>query len=419
MMRRAFLLNGLVASLLGLTLIYIGLYLGFNFFSSEISSNYTYPFNQFGSGPLLIRLSRMWDASWYDSIAVLGYSTHTPTSGYFNSISISGYRLILPHWGDYTNFAFFPLYPAIVRLIIAATRSTSAYAFITPAITFYFASIFAFAKLASLYLDDMQSRFATILYAVYPGAIFCVAAYPTSLINFLVIISLYFMAKQKYFYAATFSGIATAAGPLSVFLSVIIIINYINKNNISKKKLYNFFILSALSVSGVSLFSMFLLYKFGSPLLFVDAQSAWGAFTIIDRIKSFVTLHPVFGGGYYDFFRSLIFQENISKSGIINSFEFIVNGATIIYFIYIIIRSFKVYEKTHLYYCATVITYYCWSIGTIQGPIAASRLLYICIPLFIASAKIINSRGLVVILVLSMILLVVQCAFFISGGAVL
>ncbi|MGC9193675.1 MAG: hypothetical protein ACP5FQ_07270 [Thermoplasmata archaeon] len=361
----------------------------------------------------------MWDASWYDSIAVLGYSTHTPISGYFNSISISGYKLILPHWGNYTNVAFFPLYPAIVGLIMAATRSTSVYAFITPAITFYFASIFAFAKLARLYLDDTQSRLSTMLYAVYPGAIFCVAAYPTSLINFLVIISLYFMARQKYFYAATFSGIATAAGPLSVFVSAIIIINYFKNNDINIKNFYKFSILSILSVSGVSLFSMFLLYKFGDPLLFVDAQNAWGVLPIIDRIKSFVTLHPVFGGGYYDFFKSLIFQENISKSGIIKSFEFVVNGATIIYSIYIIMRSLKVYEKTQLYYCAAVIAYYCWSIGTIQGPIATSRLLYICIPLFIASAKVINHRGLVVILVLSMIILVFQCAFFISGGPVL
>ncbi|MFD0528639.1 glycosyltransferase family 39 protein [Kitasatospora arboriphila] len=57
-----------------------------------------------GDGSALRRLATLWDAFWYQAIAVHGYASTAPQPG---------------PYGPYEPYAFFPAYPALIRLVHA------------------------------------------------------------------------------------------------------------------------------------------------------------------------------------------------------------------------------------------------------------------------------------------------------------
>jgi hypothetical protein len=115
------------------------------------------------------------------------------------------------------NIAFFPLYPIIMKVLGQLFGLQNGVATIFPALFFGVASIYAFHALARTRLHENASLFATAAYALYPGATFFVSAYPTSIMNLLVIITFLAFNKKRYFIAAIAAGVSTAGGALLVF----------------------------------------------------------------------------------------------------------------------------------------------------------------------------------------------------------
>ncbi|MGC9205467.1 hypothetical protein [Acidithiobacillus sp.] len=345
-----------------------------------------------------------WDAGWYMDIVQHGYS-------YNGNPNVQ------------QNIAFFPLYPIIMKVLGQLFGLQNGVATIFPALFFGVASIYAFHALARTRLHENASLFATAAYALYPGATFFVSAYPTSVMNLLVIATLLAFNRKKYFLAAIAAGISTAGGALLVFLSATITLAYANKIMFEKnqQKISGFFqviFFATLSLFGIIGFMLYQQIAFGNALAFVDVQKAWGYKSIVDRIINLVTLSPIFGGGYGSFFRSIFFLQPTGKSPE-GSVEYITNTFSIIMAVYSTWILYKFKEYLLSIYSLLVLLGYIWFIGSVQGPSSTFRLLYIDIPIFIAAGIYFQNSdkkiSCLLLLAFSALALLIQISFFASG----
>lgn len=375
--------------------IWVGIWLSQYFFIPDATVNHI---------PNIIQALIHWDAGWYMDIVKHGYS-------YNGNQNIQ------------QNIAFFPLYPIIMGILGQLFGLKNGVATIFPALLTGVASIYAFHSLAKTKLNENASLFATAAYALYPGATFFISAYPTSIMNLLVIIALLEFSKKRYFIAALVAGISTAGGALLVFLSATITLAFAKKiipqkNKSLTSRFSQLILFGFLAFSGIICFMLYQQLAFGNALVFIDVQKAWGYKTIVERIINLMTLSPIFGGGYGSFIRSIFFLQPTGNSPE-GSVEYFTNTFSILMAIFSTWILYKFKEYLLFLYSALVLLGYIWFIGSVQGPSSTFRLLYIDIPIFIAAGIYFQNsdRKLLSLslLALSALALLIQVAFFVSG----
>ncbi|MGE4530827.1 MAG: hypothetical protein AB7C98_05840 [Acidithiobacillus sp.] len=374
---------------------WIGIWLGYYFFTH--GHNYNHSHN-------IIKALINWDAGWYMDIVQHGYS-------YNGNPNLQ------------QNIAFFPLYPIIMKLFSLLFGLRNGISTIIPSLAIGIISIYTFHILAAIKLTKKGALFATAAYALYPGATFFFSAYPTSIMNLLVIVTFLAFNNKKYFTAAIATGISTASGALLVFLSATISLSYaktiLSKRNESiNSKIFKIILFGLLSISGIIGFMFFQKISFGTPFAFVDVQKAWGSDSIPQRLFHIISFYPIFGGGYGGFFRSIFFIEptNQTPQG---SVEFITNTFVILMAIYSTWILYKFKEYLFTLYSFMVVSAYIWFIGSVQGPSSSFRLLYIDVPMFIAAGIYYQNSNKTFLsytfLACSVLSLILQLAFFVSG----
>lgn len=375
--------------------IWLGTWLGYYFFIHGYA--YSHPGN-------IVQALINWDARWYMDIARHGYACGA--NGQIKK-----------------DVAFFPLYPIIMKVLSLIFGFRNGVATILPAMSFGMASIYLFYKLAKTKLTESGALFATAAYALYPGAAFFVSSYPTSLMNLLVIVALLAFGRKYYMTSAAAAGLSTAAGPLLVFLSVTLFLSFARSMAIQKSPITLFQIMKTALFGLLSLFGIlcFMLYQntaLGTPFAFINVQSAWGTATTLHRLWNIITLYPIFGGGYGDFFRSIIFAQRGIKSPQVST-EDVFNSLSIIMALLSTWVLFQSKEYMLSIYSFLVVSGYAWFIASIQGTISTFRLLYVDIPMFIAAGILYQKprRHLsgYALLFMSAVALMLQSAFFVSG----
>lgn len=399
----------------------IGFWTGFYFFRPGLFSF---------KGSLFQKLL-IWDGGWYLKIAKKGYYLSQSDS---NAV-----------------FAFFPLYPLIDRAIhligvpfplevisnnpsahwIMKKGYPNSFLYVIPSISFGIASIWAFFALAKETLSIRSAKNATAAYALYPGAQFFFAGYPTSIGNLLAILSLLYLVRNKPIVATLYAGIASAATPLGSLLVIPILIkcsrdsydslkNYHFSSVYSLKKLLNLFFLTIIGTSGIVLFVLYQWIRFKSPLLFIEAQRNWGRRPFSARIDNIFHLYPIFFPGS---FRSLLDSLSFKSNGIsqiiieycINTISFII---TLILTVIVVKRAKSNLSLRYLVvYNLLVVLVFIWTEGSIQGPMSVTRLFYIAIPTFLGSGILAEKSNAAFFSIISIfaVVLFLQSAFFISG----
>ncbi len=140
--------------------------------------------NQISSTTSLINLFSNWDSKWYSQIALMGYPTGTnPLSG---------------------TWAFFPLYPVLMRLFgtpfLGFTSSAQAVlisGFLISNILF-FTSIFLFYKITQTIFDNNRiCLLSTVFFAFLPGALFYSCVYSESLFMTFTLGAFYLLEKNQ------------------------------------------------------------------------------------------------------------------------------------------------------------------------------------------------------------------------------
>ncbi|HEY7701855.1 MAG TPA: mannosyltransferase family protein [Candidatus Limnocylindrales bacterium] len=204
-------------------------------------------------GPILRSLTS-WDGWYYLGIAANGYEA-------------------APVAGAYSNVAFPPLYPALVKLL---SLPFPAYAGVVAVVVSNVAFLLAMAlmvRLATPYIGRRRATLAAGLLAIYPFASAFAMAYTESL--FLLVMLAAFLAVERGHraWAGVFLALTVACRLQGIALILPLGLLMLRQDGWRPKPSLLWLGLGPLAAVG---FLAYIATVTGSPTAFLDAQEAWG-----------------------------------------------------------------------------------------------------------------------------------------------
>lgn len=196
-----------------------------------------------------------WDARWYEAIA---------TSGYFFAAS------------DQSPIAYFPLYPLAMRAV-AALGVPALVAGVALTLLSGLAALVLFRRWAATLATPGQADAGTALLALYPFAFFLYGPVYSDALFLLLIVSAFWMIESDRPWAAALLGaLATATRPVAPAVVVGLLARQLERRWRAGERLRPRDFVPALSALGLATFMAYQWIAFGTPLAFVQTQSAWG-----------------------------------------------------------------------------------------------------------------------------------------------
>lgn len=179
-------------------------------------------------------------------------------AGHYISIAQNGY--------NYPQQAFFPLWPLIIKsLIILGVPVYIA----TYALTFIFglSTFILFYMLVKKLLGKDKANLALLIFASFPSTMFLLAGYTETVFMTLALSSFIFFENKKYLLAALFGGLTsmTRLVGIGVGISRLTLSQPLNKK----------FLYFLISLSGLSIYMLYLQISYGDALLFSKATTEW------------------------------------------------------------------------------------------------------------------------------------------------
>ena len=204
-----------------------------------------------------------WDAGWYRVIAELGY-------------------LDIAIVGEQRNFAFFPLYPLLIRIARWLIPDTG----VAGLLISNLALALALILLYQLVLDRFGTtptgialaQTTTLLAVVYPFSFYYSALYPESLF-FLLMVAAFFCAERgRWGWAALLAALSGATRLQGVTLGVGLLVLYLEQIEFQWRRIRPNILWLALVPVGLVAYVTYLGLRFGDPMLLVTARqvSGWG-----------------------------------------------------------------------------------------------------------------------------------------------
>ena len=205
----------------------------------------------------LLSLQSRWDAGWYVGIASGGYRVGPD--------------------GHFTNAAFFPAFPAVLRMtatLFRVPRTPETWAW-TGAIV---ACVLFVVAMCYLYLfaserAGARPEAAVILCSLYPVAFFFGACYSESLFLLSCLGSYTHLLKRQYLPATVWGIVAGLTRPIGWLLAVPLAYELIRRRHALRPREL---LAAASPVIGLLLFCGYLFAMTGNPLEWLAAQSRWG-----------------------------------------------------------------------------------------------------------------------------------------------
>jgi Gpi18-like mannosyltransferase len=203
----------------------------------------------------------------------LGEAVTTADANWYMDIARNGYDKVPFDASRQRNWAFFPLYPSIVRVAARLTGEFSITAAILSNI-FFLVALVVIHKTALLFDPDIESANLAVFYlAAFPTAYFFSFPWTESLFLLLTVSAFFFAKKEKWWLAGACGALASATRFAGIFLWLPLIVLYLETYRLRLRSQ-----LLALSLIPVGLLA-FMLYLHsitGNAVAFYGIQSAWG-----------------------------------------------------------------------------------------------------------------------------------------------
>ena len=208
------------------------------------------------SNPLLAVWGR-WDAEHYLNIARNGYSG--------------------------TEFAFFPLYPLLIRIVGTFTGSYLIAGLIISNAASFLGMLYLY-KLVEHEFNRHVAQRATFYVSIFPTAIFFSAVYSESLFFFLTVASFYYVRERRWLLAGIFGFLAALTRSEGVLLAVPLFIEWLIAAKDGGREFFRYvwsdvvqpLIGMALVPLGLAAYMAYLWVLAGDPLKFSHVQAHWG-----------------------------------------------------------------------------------------------------------------------------------------------
>jgi hypothetical protein len=216
----------------------------------------------YGPHRAVVGLARIWDGIYYLQIAQHGY----PTALTHNVSSV---------------VAFFPLYPLLVRLVMAALGDMAVAATAVSLLTGASACL-AVGALARRRAGTEAGVRAGWLVALAPGAAFLSTAYAEGLAISLCALAILMLDERRWVAAGAWGALATLTSPLA--LPVVVTAAWAAYRSRRRAA----WVAAGLSASGFASYCVFLWVHVGTPWAWFDAErTGWGQ----HHVDLFAPLH--------------------------------------------------------------------------------------------------------------------------------
>ncbi len=136
------------------------------------------------ASPGYVDFANIWDAHWYNIVAVSGYPTVLP-------VTVDG------HIGE-NAWAFMPGYPAVVRLLMIVLDQPWAPMAVLVSVAFSLGSALVFYRLMRRVLGESTALFATVLFCVAPLSPILQFGYAESMHLFFLTLALLLLLERRY-----------------------------------------------------------------------------------------------------------------------------------------------------------------------------------------------------------------------------
>jgi hypothetical protein len=252
-----------------------------------------------------------WDGGWYQSVINVGYK-------------------FIPE--QQSNVAFFPLFPQLVKLIAKLTSFNVVAVGVVLNILVTVGTCWLVCKLVD-YFRGQQNNLVKKVIALglllsFPTAFFFAAFYADAMVVGLTTGALYWSLKKMYKQGFALTALATAAKISTLAIIPVQIYLYWCDRRPSKKNIIKLISLTLLGLGGLACFALYLHFKVGNSLAFMETQNSWGkasGFFLMNLLKE-----------YLDIYRNL-FNPVVSRIGslgrLFNSIIPFISIGSIYYFV--------------------------------------------------------------------------------------
>lgn len=242
----------------------------FHNLTSFNSLNYVYAAHHYFSDPQasgkpfnLLRSLGQYDAQWYLKIASSGYPFHP-------KINSNADKRIM----DGLTYAFFPLYPMLIRLVSIAFGNIELSAF-SLSIVLLIANFFSLYFVTGRLFSKSLAIKSILLIFLFPFSVFFRSYFTEGLYLFLLIWFSYFLIRKKLLLAAIALGLLNMTKGSGLLLDALYL--YVLWKEVKEKKtsLANACKLIVILVVPFLLWMLFCFIQTGNPLYFYTVRSAW------------------------------------------------------------------------------------------------------------------------------------------------
>ncbi|WP_158628801.1 mannosyltransferase family protein [Dyella choica] len=200
-----------------------------------------------------------WDCLRYVALAEQGYPAAVTTSDHME------------------NWAFFPLFPLLIRAGVALTASPAPLVAVLLGKLLFLGSIYAFILFARKYSNTLPALYPALIVTLSPYAVYGNSGYTEPL--FLLLTSVFFLLlKDRRFLACGLVGMLLSAsrapGILATLPYALVALQSLRTANWEQRKEI---VLGGLLIPlGLGLFMFHLYHRMGDALAFLHVQKAWG-----------------------------------------------------------------------------------------------------------------------------------------------
>lgn len=200
-----------------------------------------------------------WDAGWHQGLAK------------------NGYHFVA---GQQSNAAFFPAYPATIRLVRGIIRGrTDRDWFIAGLVASNLAllgALYYLVRLVRLDWDEQTGARAAVYLLTFPTTLFLSSVYSESLFILVTVAAFYHARRAQWLAAGCLGAVAALTRSPGILLCIPLAIEYLAQRDYQLRRVKLDVLSLALIPAALAALLLYFYMRFGNVLAVRDAQAAWG-----------------------------------------------------------------------------------------------------------------------------------------------
>jgi hypothetical protein len=217
-----------------------------------------YPWNY--SKSLWLAIWGVWDSGWYLDVAKFGYSSALRQD---------------PEILNQANYAFFPLYPVLMRVLGPLVGGPFNAGLVISNVSL-FVTCLVLIRLVRLDFDALTARRAAKYLLLFPTGFILSGVFSESLFLALTVSSFYLLRKERLLAAGAIGFLASLTRSVGVLLILPLAIEYWRERRSQSRPIEIRAAFLFLAPLGLAVFSAYNFVLTGNALAFARIQSSWG-----------------------------------------------------------------------------------------------------------------------------------------------